>query len=371
MAETGQTNSIILQFVGDISLHGLFCDPQHHRTVADNMSQVAAQLEPCDVRIGNLESPIWGTGGVNTLKNPRLTTTREAAECLLPLQLDVALLATNHVYDCLEEGFENTIGFLGDNGISWLGAGRSRDEAAQPLILIRKGMKIGLLNYCGDETHPSIPQDAGIFVNRLEETRVLDDARILASRVDVVAVFFHWGEVERVRYPSLWQRRLARRLIEAGATLVVGSHVHVLQGDEQWDHGHIFYSVGNFLFCPILASPGRPFQYSMPLVRQVGVASCTVGERRVINRRWQFFSMDQDSLVLRTDDTPGRRLAQDKISWTLACSDKGLSRTTRWENRIVGPAREFLHRSRGLFDMIRKVRLRHLVTLLDSMRRGS
>jgi len=371
LAQTSQGNSITLQFVGDISLHGLYCDPQHHRMVADNMSKVAAQLEPCDVRIGNLESPIWGTGGVNTLKNPRLTTTREAAECLLPLQLNVALLATNHVYDCLEEGFENTIGFLGDNGISWLGAGRSRDEAATPLILTRKGVKIGFLNYCGDETHPSIPSDAGIFVNRLEETRVLEDARTLASQVDVLVVFFHWGEAEQVRFPSVWQRRLARGLIEAGATLVVGGHVHVLQGDEPWAHGHIFYSMGNFLFCPILASPGRPFQYSMPLVRHVGVASCTVGERRVLNRRWQFFSMDQDSLVLRPDDTPGRRIAQEKISRTLACSDKRLSRTTRWENHIVAPARGFLHHSHGVFDMIRKVRLRHLVTLLDSMRRIS
>ena len=371
MAQTDQGNPIILQFVGDISLHGLYCDPQNHRIVADNLSQVAAQLAPCDVRIGNLESPIWGAGGVNTLKNPRLSTTREAAECLLPLQLDVALLATNHVYDCLEAGFENTIGFLGDNGISWLGAGRSRDEAARPLILTRKGMKVGLLNYCGDETHPSIPRDAGIFVNRLEETRVLEDVRTLASRVDVLAVFFHWGETEQVRYPSLWQRRLARRLIEAGATLIVGGHVHVLQGDEQWDSGHIFYSMGNFLFCPILASPGKPFQYSVPLARKVGVASCTIGERIVINRRWQFFFMDQDSLVLRPDDTPGRRMAQDKISGTLASTDRRLSRTTRWENRVVAPARGFLYRSNGLFDMIRKVRLRHLAALLKSMRRSS
>ena len=367
----GEHNSVTLQFLGDISLDGLFCDPQHHQVVADNMSEIAARLGPCDLRIGNFESPVWGAGGINTLKNPRLCTTRQAAELLGPLELDVALLATNHVYDCLEEGFENTIGFLRDKGILWLGAGHTREEAAEPLIVTRKGMRIGLLNYCGDETEPSIPQDAGIVVNSLEEQRVLEDVKQLSSQVDVVIVFFHWGEIERVRYPSVWQRKLARQVVEVGANLVVGGHAHALQGDEQWADGHIFYSMGNFLFSPVSARPGKVFGYAVPLVRKVGVATCIVCDRKVVDRVWRFFSMDNGSGVLEPDDTPRRRKHQDKISRVLASPDRKLSRTGRWENRACLPVREFLFHANGLLDMMKKLRFRHVGILLKSLRRSS
>ena len=370
-SKTDEKAELSFQFLGDISLDGLFCDPQHHQVVADNMSEIAAHLGPCDLRIGNFESPVWGTGGVNTLKNPRLCTTRQAAELLGPLELDVALLATNHIYDCREEGFENTISFLRDKGILWLGAGRTREEAAEPLIVTRKGMKTGLLNYCGDETEPSIPQDAGIVVNRLEEERVLEDVKQLSSQVDVVIVLFHWGEIERVRYPSVWQRKLARRTIEAGANLVVGGHAHALQGDEQWAGGHIFYSMGNFLFSPVLTTPGKAFGYTVPSSRKVGVATCTICDGKVVDRVWRFFSMDKGSVVLRPDDTPTRRKHQDRICRVLASSDKKLSRIRRWENRACLPVREFLFHSNGLLDMIRKVRLRHFGILFKSLRRSS
>ena len=68
--------------------------------------EVSADNTPFDLRIGNWESPIWGGGGVNVLKSPRVYTTEQAAECALSLKINVALLANNHAYDCLEDGFE-------------------------------------------------------------------------------------------------------------------------------------------------------------------------------------------------------------------------------------------------------------------------
>ena len=138
-------NSVILQWVGDISLNEELCNPQHHESIREGMAMLAHEAGPCDLRVGNLEAPIWGDGGVNPLKKPRICTTEQAAKCILPLGLDVVFLGNNHIYDCLEKGFENTAAFLKENNIKFLGAGKSRHEAAQPIILEKKGISLGFL----------------------------------------------------------------------------------------------------------------------------------------------------------------------------------------------------------------------------------
>jgi len=81
IAESG--DSLGIQLFGDLSLDGLYCDPQHHAAVAENMREIANRLGPCDLRVANWESPLWGDGGVNPLRSPRLATTEAAARCVL------------------------------------------------------------------------------------------------------------------------------------------------------------------------------------------------------------------------------------------------------------------------------------------------
>jgi poly-gamma-glutamate synthesis protein (capsule biosynthesis protein) len=44
------------------------------------------------------------------------------------------------------------------------------------------------------------------------------------------------------------QREWAKQFFEAGATLVVGNHPHLIQPIEQFQNGIVFYSLGNFVF---------------------------------------------------------------------------------------------------------------------------
>ena len=86
---------------------------------------IMTQLDGCQALMWH-----WSHNSPTSLIMARYLTT--AAECLRPLGLDVALLANNHVYDCLEEGFVNTTRFLDDSddsGIKWLGAGTSEVDA--------------------------------------------------------------------------------------------------------------------------------------------------------------------------------------------------------------------------------------------------
>jgi len=54
-------------------------------------------------------------------------------------------------------------------------------------------------------------------------------------------------------YPSPRQVDLAHKLVDHGATLILGHHTHVIQGIEEYKNGLIAYSLGNFQFDPRLS----------------------------------------------------------------------------------------------------------------------
>src|SRR5207248_8117244 len=64
---------------------------------------------------------------------------------------------------------------------------------------------------------------------------------------DVVIPYLHWGR-EQEPQPCARQRDLARRMIDAGADVVVGGHPHVTQGVEYYRGKLVVYSLGNFVF---------------------------------------------------------------------------------------------------------------------------
>jgi len=57
-------------------------------------------------------------------------------------------------------------------------------------------------------------------------------------------VSVHWG-VEYCNLPSPSQVQQARRLIDSGASVVLGHHAHVVQGVEEYGGGVIAYNLGN------------------------------------------------------------------------------------------------------------------------------
>ena len=81
-----------------------------------------------------------------------------------------------------------------------------------------------------------------------EDSEVLSDIRAARKAgAHIVIPFMHWGWENR-HTPSLRQRMLARRMIDAGASLVVGGHPHVIQDAELYRGKLIVYSLGNFVF---------------------------------------------------------------------------------------------------------------------------
>jgi poly-gamma-glutamate synthesis protein (capsule biosynthesis protein) len=325
-----------------------------------NIKEIEGELEHCDIRIGNWESPLWGDGGMDMKKEPRLCTTLNAAKSFLSLKIDVALLANNHIYDCLEEGYRETINFFKVNGIKYLGAGLNEFEAQKPLIIDINDTKLGLLNYVGPETHPNNLKDVGLYINLLDKNRMIKEIKELTDLVDIVVVNLHWGQ-ELVRYPSIDQRSLARHAIESGAKVVACHHSHCLQGHEKYKEGHIFYSLGNFIFGGL---KGREMCHWSEISRRSAAATCVVSKARVEDVTMQYFY--QNGFTLVPDRSPKCEKIQQNLNMKLKMNDRKYNWVYYKElyfQWVLLSSFRFIRSSGGLINAIRRFRWKHLVAL--------
>lgn len=238
---------IKISFLGDISLNDKYTEM--YSNGENPFVKFEQLLSDQDFVIGNLECFPKGDDGENLLKRPRLTTNYDTLNFLKNINLKIACLANNHVYDHLESGFVKARHFLESNNIKYLGAGLSEKEAAKEIIVQKNGIKVAFLNYVTEDTNPSLPLNSKLYVNIFHLGKVIKDIKDIRDKVDYVVLLLHWGgKVEGGLFPDFEQPKLARKLIDTGADLIIGHHSHTFQPFEKYKNKFIFYSLGNFAF---------------------------------------------------------------------------------------------------------------------------
>jgi len=240
-----------VSFLGDISFNN--CYNKLCKAKINPFKGLELELQKANFNIGNLECLAKGDFGENMLKHPRLGTDQKTLNLLQYLNLGVVTLAHNHVYDNLRDGFKKTIEKLESQKIKFLGAALDEGASERELIIEENGVKLGLLNYVNKNTNPKMPDNAEVFLNYFKIEKVISHIDKLKNKVDHVVVLLHWGgRVEEGFYPDFNQPKIARRLIDAGAGLIIGGHSHTVQPYEIYKGKHIFYSLGNFCFDDII-----------------------------------------------------------------------------------------------------------------------
>lgn len=229
-------------FAGDLTL-----SDNVEQFVGSRMGYVFERWKPgreADVFMVNLEHPIttW-TERVEKKFNFKMSPAYGAI--LLDAGVTLVNSANNHIFDYGFQGIEDTMGYLDSLGIPYTGIGRNLKDARRPVILERKGRKIGFLGYFGGGDFAATSDTPG-YAPRYTRF-IVEDVKKLRKQVDYVVVNFHWG-VERAPLPEEWQRTLAHRVVDAGADLIIGHHPHILQGIERYKGAVIAYSLGNFVF---------------------------------------------------------------------------------------------------------------------------
>lgn len=213
-------------------------------------AEIQAQLDS-DVLVGNLETPVVE---VLPIKSPigskfRFGGGRSDVAMLAAAGFDVLSLANNHYFDLREEGQLQTPKIISEEGMFPIGASRTEEPLYRIETHQAKGWKIGFLSVTNRINAPiraNTPQVPYIELTNMVGTLgpLLEQAR---ADHDLLIVAVHWGD-EYAEAPSVYHQKAARGLLDAGADLLIGHHPHVLQGIEQYKHGLIAYSLGNFLF---------------------------------------------------------------------------------------------------------------------------
>lgn len=240
-----QPSPLRLVFVGDVMLAD-----GPGRVIADGrdpLAPFAGELADADFTIGNLECALAAGGNSPGDKIYAFRAEPRAIE-VLKGRFDALAVANNHSGDFGRPAFLETLARLDAAGIGRFGGGKNLAEAHQPLWIERKGLKVAVLAY--NEFKPRSfeagPDWPGVAWS--EDSQVLADIRAARrAGADLVIPFMHWGW-EREPKPSARQRGLARRMIDAGADLVVGGHPHVTQPPELYRGKLIVHSLGNFVF---------------------------------------------------------------------------------------------------------------------------
>jgi len=238
---------VSISFLGDIMLdRGV--KSSVYKNYAGNFNSLfknLGELKKDDITFANLEGPVSDVGN-NVGSKYSFRMEEKVLEALKGASFDIFSFANNHVGDWNVAAFKDTLANLTTQGIPFVGAGENTADASEVKIIERNGVRVGFLGFTdvGPNWMQSGADKAGILLasdpNRLE---YIKNAK---AKSDVLVVSYHWGD----EYKPFNQRQklLAESSVDAGASIVVGHHPHVMQDTVKYKNGLIIYSLGNAIF---------------------------------------------------------------------------------------------------------------------------
>ncbi|MEI2712876.1 MAG: CapA family protein [Nocardioides sp.] len=247
---------ITLRVVGDIMLGRGVAAVSGDDPVAA-LRPMARHLRSADLTIGNLESTL-STRGTPTQGGDSFAVPASAIDGLADVGIDVVSLANNHTGDYGRRALMDTVDAFDKGPVRAFGAGRDLRSASRPVIVTVKGVRVGItgFNAIGETPRATANSPGALSVRMPPRTGPLHRGdlrhmvrlvRRLDRRADIVLVLPHWG-TQYTHSAEPIQRVVGRRLIAAGADLVVGGHPHWVQGIESSGHAVLAHSLGNLVF---------------------------------------------------------------------------------------------------------------------------
>jgi poly-gamma-glutamate capsule biosynthesis protein CapA/YwtB (metallophosphatase superfamily) len=304
-----------VNFAGDVHFEGRVGD----RLAADVTTvfgQAQAVLDNADLTMVNLETAVT-TGGDQQGKEFTFRAPPSAFTALRDAGVDVATMANNHGADYGAAGLHDSLAAIAQAHFPVVGIGADAAHAFAPYRTTLNGVRVAILaaSQVQDETlanfsaGTSSPGIANAFSPELI-------AAVKAAKAAgyVVIVYVHWG-TEYATCPNADQQQLASQLAAAGATAVIGTHAHVLQG-AGWRPDGVFveYGLGNYLWW-------RSFGNNQD---DNGVLTLTFRRDRVIADRFHPSQLDDRGVPLPATGTTAQRI---QAAWAQARQCAGLSAT--------------------------------------------
>jgi len=249
VATESTSKDVTLIAVGDIMLsRDVASTMKRHNDYKYPFLNTADFLKTADITFGNLECPIT-PGRIIETSEMVFRADPQAVEGLNYAGFDILSLANNHTMNFGEKGIEDTLKYLKEADIKFVGAGKNEKESYEPKILEMNGLKIAFLAYADSSLVPASYQATenkpGIAFMNI--SKMQEDVKATKEKANFVIVSMHSG-VEYAKEPNQNQINFAHSAIDAGADLIIGHHPHIVQKVEKYKDRYILYSLGNFVF---------------------------------------------------------------------------------------------------------------------------
>jgi poly-gamma-glutamate synthesis protein (capsule biosynthesis protein) len=210
---------------------------------------ISAVFRSADFSAVNLETAVTSDGTPQP-KTYHFRAPTTAFTALRDAGIDLVTMANNHVLDYGQVGLANTLVAAKAAKFPYVGIGVNAAAAWAPYVTTIKGVKIAIIgvsqvaelasSWVATDTRPG-------EANAIDVPRTLAAVRAAKRLASVVIVFMHWG-TEGTSCPNPDQLSLARQLSDAGASIIIGAHAHMLQGSGWLGHTFVAYGMGNFLW---------------------------------------------------------------------------------------------------------------------------
>jgi poly-gamma-glutamate synthesis protein (capsule biosynthesis protein) len=246
-ASPGGPAEVTLAFAGDVH----FAD--RTARLLDNpataFGSISSTLSAADLAMINLETAVT-TRGTPEPKRYHFRAPARAYDAVKAAGIDVVSIANNHAMDYGRIGLTDTVEAAKAAGVPAVGAGADAAAAFAPWITEIRGTRIAFLGFSQVfelwSAWRATDTRAGIAMTR-DLPRAVAAVQAARRQADVVVVYVHWGD-EGEPCPTDEQRAFAREMASAGASIVVGTHAHLLLGDGWIGSTFVHYGLGNFVW---------------------------------------------------------------------------------------------------------------------------
>ncbi len=217
--------------------------------------------EPADYSLISFES-----AATNNRKDytgyPMFNCPPEIFDAFKRVGFDLVNNSNNHQLDRKLKGMLETRDNIRKAGLDVLGV----YDSEEPRYIIKElnGIKVAMMAYtysCNMNELALTEEQRYNHLALIDEERMEKEIKEMESVADITVVAMHWG-IEYTQKPNEEQKNLARKMIEWGADVILGSHPHVVQPSEIVEHEgetkYIIYSMGNFVSNQRRGASGYP-----------------------------------------------------------------------------------------------------------------
>ncbi|MFC0628859.1 CapA family protein [Kribbella deserti] len=248
----GGADRLTLVATGDVLLHERLwrtaqVDGKGRYDFEPLMAPIKPLVESADLAVCHLETPLAEPGGPYS-GYPLFNGPPQIAPALKATGYDACTTASNHSFDRGARGVDRTLATLEKAGLRHSGTARTPKEAATPVILDVRGVKVALLSYTYGFNGMPYPQGQTWRAGKLDVPAIKAAARKARDAgAQIVVVSCHWGtEYDQKANPE--QRALAPQLLaDSNIDLVLGHHAHVVQPMERINGKWVAYGLGNLM----------------------------------------------------------------------------------------------------------------------------